>query len=277
MITGGQLELIVALVLGVDALVIAGIVISRLSSRRNGPRAAGETAPSVAMADAPLPAALEVGAPAPSASTELVSGYPEIPPSVAGPDAAESQVRPWPVEPEPPGSDRAPIAGRPAGLDFGPTWVDPTAMAATAGAEWRRALRRDLARAAQRGRAGLVMLLKLDIESTPGLSIQEVARLEGLLLDVINTLVRSSDYVDRTGPGRFHLILSEMPEAGALGVAERIKHEFMEDAPDGPRLLVGWAAMETENDIGLALQRAAERVYDGRQPTSDQEARTPPS
>jgi hypothetical protein len=155
-------------------------------------------------------------------------------------------------------------APSPVGLDFGPTWVDPLEMAATAAAEWRHGLRRDLARAAHRGRSAMVMHLKLDIDSRPDLSIQEIARLEGLLLDTLNTLVRSGDHVDRTGPGRFHVILSEMREAGAVAVAERIKDVFAGDAADGPRLLIGWAAMETEADIALALQRAAEHVYDGR-------------
>jgi GGDEF domain-containing protein len=188
-----------------------------------------------------------------------------LPPETLAPEALapEALAPEAPEFLEPPAP--APSPGRsPVGLDFGPTWVDPLEMAATAAAEWRHALRRDLARAAHRGRSAMVMHLKLDIEKRPDLSIQEVARLEGLLLETLNALIRSGDYVDRTGPGRFHMILSEMPEAGAVAVAERVKHVFAGDAPDGPRLLVGWAAMEKEADIALALQRAAERADSGR-------------
>jgi hypothetical protein len=180
---------------------------------------------------------------------------------------AEDMARPEEMEParEMALGSPAQLPGpTPVGLDFGPTWVDPLEMAASAAAEWRRALRRDLARAAHRGRPAVLMHLKVDIESRPDLSIQQVARLEGRLLDTLSSLVRSTDHVDRTGPGRFHLILSEMPEAGAVAVASRIRHVYAEDSPDGPRLLIGWAAMESEADIDVALQHAAERVDDGR-------------
>jgi hypothetical protein len=150
---------------------------------------------------------------------------------------------------------------RPMGLDFGPTWVDPVAMAAEAAAEWRRGLRRDLALASWTGRPGLVMNLKLDIETGPELPIADVARFEGQLHQTIHRLVRATDHFDRTGPGRFHVILSEMPESAALAVAQRIRHGFADAAgAAAPRLLIGWAAMETEADIAVALQRAAERL-----------------
>jgi GGDEF domain-containing protein len=324
MITGNQLEALVALVLGIDAVVVAGIVISRLTHRRSNRQ---ETASSVAVLDASYAArsdtsgpaagiaapAPEIAAPAPEigarAATAAVS---EAPPPVAefatvftdaphthtpGADApvtdaeadyaAFAELAPPPLESngssveelllapeaiealEPPEAREAPVPApppgpSPVGLDFGPTWVDPLEMAAAAAAEWRHALRRDLARAAHRGRSAMVMHLKLDIEKRPDLSIQEVARIEGRLLETLNALVRPGDYVDRTGPGRFHMILSEMPEAGAVAVAERVKHVFAGDVPDSPRLLIGWAAMETEADIALALQRAAERVDDSR-------------
>jgi hypothetical protein len=348
-ITGNQLEVLVALVLGLDAVVIAGIVISRLTHRRSNRQ---EAASSVAVAESPyperrlvdasgspaeiaaVPARTEIGAPAatvafaeaPPSVAEVaavfsdapfsggpVTGGPvtsapatdaplfeapvaDAPPMEAPPAdeqaeyAAFAELAPPPVEsngssedelsppsevlealeaPYAPETTSEPAAApsprpSPVGLDFGPTWVDPLEMAATAAAEWRHALRRDLARAAHRGRSAMVMHLKLDIEKRPDLSIQEVARLEGLLLETLNALIRPGDYVDRTGPGRFHMILSEMPEAGAVAVAERVKHVFAGDAPDGPRLLIGWAAMETEADIALALQRAAERIDDGR-------------
>jgi GGDEF domain-containing protein len=334
MITGNQLEVLVALVLGLDAVVIAGIVISRLTHRRSNRQ---EAASSVAVAEPPyperrlvdtsdsaaeitaVPATTEIGAPAatvafaeaPPSVAEVAAVFSDAPFSGApitdapvadapitdapladarAEYAAFAELAPPPVESngssveelslppealealEAPGMPEVPEAPVPApspgpspiGLDFGPTWVDPLEMAATAAAEWRHALRRDLARAAHRGRSGMVMHIKLDIEKRPDLSIQEVARLEGLLLETLNALIRSGDYVDRTGPGRFHMILSEMPEAGAVAVAERVKHVFAGDAPDGPRLLIGWAAMETEADIALALQRAAERIDDGR-------------
>jgi hypothetical protein len=323
-ITGNQLEVLVALVLGLDAVVIAGIVISRLTHRRSNRE---EAASPVAVMDAPYAArpdtsgaaaaiaapTAEIGAPAPEiAASPATAALAEAPPSVAevaavfsdapfsdapiidAPDTkadaeytAFAELAPPPVEsngssleelslapeapelrdaPEMPEA-RVPAASpgpSPVGLDFGPTWVDPLEMAATAAAEWRHALRRDLARAAHRGRSAMVMHLKLDIDKRPDLSIQEVARMEGLLLETLNALVRSGDYVDRTGPGRFHMILSEIPEAGAVAVAERVKHVFAGDVPNGPRLLIGWAVMETEADIVLALQRAAERVDDGR-------------
>jgi GGDEF domain-containing protein len=291
-ITGGQLEVLVALVLGLDAVVIAGIVISRLTHRRSNRE---EATSSVALIDAPYAgrrdlsgSAAEIAVPAATAAlAEAPPSIGEAPAAVAEAEyAAFAELAPPPVEsngspleeltppPEAPETLEGPVAPQaplsapsrgpsPVGLDFGPTWVDPLEMAATAAAVWRHALRRDLARAAHRGRSAMVMHLKLDIEKRPDLSIQEVARLEGLLLETLNALIRSGDYVDRTGPGRFHMILSEMPEAGAVAVAERVKHVFAGDAPDGPRLLIGWAAMETEADIALALQRAAERVEDG--------------
>jgi hypothetical protein len=332
MITGNQLEVLVALVLGLDAVVIAGIVISRLTHRRSNRQ---EAASAVAVAESPYPerrlvdtsgSAAESAVPAgtaalaeaPPSVAEVAAVFSDVPfsgspvtaapvseapvseaPDTEAPDtdveaeyAAFAELPPPPMEPngssleelslateapEAPEALEAPQAPEfleppapapspgpsPVGLDFGPTWVDPLEMAATAAAEWRHALRRDLARAAHRGRSAMVMHLKLDIEKRPDLSIQQVARLEGLLLETLNALIRSGDYVDRTGPGRFHMILSEMSEAGAVAVAERVKHVFAGDAPDGPRLLIGWAAMETEADIALALQRAAERVDDG--------------
>jgi hypothetical protein len=310
MITGNQLEVLVALVLGIDAVVIAGIVISRLTHRRSNRQ---EAASSVALAESPYPerrlidtsgSAAEMAPPAgtgalaetPPSVAEVAAVFADAPFSEAPltgapttePEAeytAFAELAPPPVESdgspvevpdladrrasaEAPGPAPSPSPS-PVGLDFGPTWVDPLEMAAAAAAEWRHTLRRDLARAAHRGRSAMVMHLKLDIDGRPDLSIQEVARLEGLLLDTLNALVRSGDYVDRTGPGRFHVILSEMPEAGAVAVAERVKDVFAGHAPDGPRLLIGWAAMETEADIALALQRAAERVYDGRSDVGD--------
>jgi hypothetical protein len=107
----------------------------------------------------------------------------------------------------------------------------------------------------------MIMNLKLDIEGSTDLAIPDVARFEGQLHQTIGRVVRSSDHFDRTGPGRFHVILSEMAESAALAVAERIRHGFVETAgSDAPRLLIGWAAMETEGDVTLALQRAAERL-----------------
>jgi hypothetical protein len=306
MITGNQLEVLVALVLGIDAVVIAGIVISRLTHRRSNRQEAGS---SVALAGSPYPerrlidtsgSAAEMAPPAgtaalaetPPSVAEVAAVFADAPFSdapvtVAPTTEAEAEYTAFAeLAPPPVESDGSPVeelpdladirasaeapgpapspSPSPVGLDFGPTWVDPLEMAAAAAAEWRHTLRRDLARAAHRGRSAMVMHLKLDIDGRPDLSIQDVARLEGLLLDTLNALVRSGDYVDRTGPGRFHVILSEMPEAGAVAVAERVKDVFAGDAPDGPRLLIGWAAMETEADIALALQRAAERVYDGR-------------
>lgn len=306
MITGNQLEVLVALVLGIDAVVIAGIVISRLTHRRSNRQEAGS---SVALAESPYPerrlidtsgSAAEMAPPAgtaalaetPPSVAEVAAVFADAPFSdapvtVAPTTEAEAEYTAFAeLAPPPVESDGSPVeelpdladirasaegpgpapspSPSPVGLDFGPTWVDPLEMAAAAAAEWRHTLRRDLARAAHRGRSAMVMHLKLDIDGRPDLSIQDVARLEGLLLDTLNALVRSGDYVDRTGPGRFHVILSEMPEAGAVAVAERVKDVFAGDAPDGPRLLIGWAAMETEADIALALQRAAERVYDGR-------------
>lgn len=241
----------------------------------------------MALAEAPIgpPAATAAFAEAPPSVGEAQAAVGDAPATVGEDEyPAFAELAPPPVEPNgssleelPPAPEAPPEAleivdvpvpapspaPSPVGLDFGPTWVDPLEMAATAAAEWRHALRRDLARAAYRGRSAMVMHLKLDIDSRPDLRIQEVARLEGLLLDTMNTLIRSGDHVDRTGPGRFHMILSEMPEAGAVAVAERIKHVFAGNAPDGPRVLIGWAAMETEADIALALQRAAERTYDG--------------
>jgi hypothetical protein len=331
LITGNQLEVLVALVLGLDAVVIAGIVISRLTHRRSNRQ---ETTSSVALAESPYPERRLVDTSGSAAGTAAPSGtaaLAEAPPSVAevgavfvdapsfsegpvadapsfsegpvadapsfseAPDtdaeaeyAAFAELAPPPAEPNGSSVEELPdlvdvpdvtevVAPAPpprlapVGLDFGPTWVDPLEMAATAAAEWRHALRRDLARAAYRGRSAMIMHLKLDIDSRPDLPIQEVARLEGLLLATMNTLIRSGDHVDRTGPGRFHMILSEMPEAGAMAVAERIRHVFVGNAPDAPRLLIGWAAMETEADIELALQRAAERVSDNG--SSPQEGR----
>ena len=324
-ITGNQLELLIALVLGIDAVVIAGIVISRLTGRHSherGPASATfaeapdrgrsiepsvpsveavpvvEVSPSLVRSGGgafrQADATTLTGATAPSvgsyeAPTDHRPARDDVPtvratapwPDSAAPDdtsapydiAVSADLAP-PEETAP----REEIAPRvpaeqpgppPAGLDFGPTWVDPIEMAATAAAEWRHALRRDLARAAHRGRPAVVMHLKVDIEGRPDLSIQEVARLEGRLFDTLSSFVRGTDHVDRTGPGRFHLVLSEMPEASAVAVASRIRREYAEDSPDGPRLLIGWAAMESEADIEVALQRAAERVDDGSDPTGD--------
>jgi len=306
-ITGNQLEVLVALVLGLDAVVIAGIVISRLAGRRQrqepaaqkagrddayGDRAAYDRlvsaigtvparrpigdAPNVVEPGEPLappidPNGASLEEPPPIAEPALTiepNGAPfEGPPPFEPTEEVESGE---PVESGEALESAETLVARPApavppaGLDFGPTWVDPLVMAATAAAEWRHALRRDLARAAHHGRSAMVMHVKLDIEGRPDLSIQEVARLEGLLLDTLVSFVRASDHVDRTGPARFHMILSEMPETGAIALAERLKHVFAEDEPTAPRLLIGWAAMETEADVALAIQRAAERVDDGR-------------
>lgn len=263
MITANQLEVLVALVLGLDAVVIAGIVINRLTRRSTRQAAAS----SVALVDAPYAGRLgaETSGPEAEITAAESAAFAELSlPAIEPTDGSDEEPKLAPETPGVPETLAPSPTPSPVGLDFGPTWVDPLEMAATAAADWRHALRRDLARAAHRGRSAMVMHLKLDIDSRPDLPIQEVARLEGLLLDTLNTLVRSGDHVDRTGPGRFHVILSEMPEAGTVAVAERIKHVFAGEAPDGPRLLIGWAAMETEADIALALQRAAERVYDGR-------------
>jgi GGDEF domain-containing protein len=347
-ITGNQLEVLVGLVLGLDAVVIAGIVISRLTSRRtkrNG--AAGSANASLAVQEAPYSRLARAVGSSGSSSADAApietSAFAQAPPSVAGSaevarDAftppptvdsapapvpvaesapipapiAESGPAPAPTEPEgpsiddippfdasdgleatealesgddlerePPDIEEAPAtippraATPPVGIDFGPTWVDPLTLAATAAAEWRHGLRRDLARAAHRGRPSTVMHLKLDIESRPDLGIQDVAHLEGLLLDVLSSHIRANDHVDRTGPARFHMILSEMPEAAALAVAERLRHAFAESAQGAPRLLIGWAAMETEADIAAALQRAAESVDDGGSSAWDPRGQTP--
>jgi hypothetical protein len=329
----GPVEWLVGLVLGVDALVIAGLVVSRLTGRSRRRNAADEVpvdrlqayaayaAPASSAATAVAEPPLTTGAPMPDGepvdATATESAYEQLadvpadgreasagydatsdvdPAAMAEPVPAPAEAagavtsdatpvddaratvadepaveRPAAVQPAAAATDwDAAVAetpaipdrrSRPMGLDFGPTWVDPVAMAADAAAEWRRGLRRDLALASWTGRPGLVMNLKLDIETGPELPIADVARFEGQLHQTIHRLVRATDHFDRTGPGRFHVILSEMPEAAALAVAQRIRHGFAEAAgAAAPRLLIGWAAMETEADVAVALQRAAERL-----------------
>lgn len=255
MIIGNQFEVLVSLVLAVDAVIIAVVLIGRLAGRRSNRQAASAVEPRDA---APARPGIE-----PSAPGAALAAF-EDPPPAASVATALSPVFP----PSPEQATEVPLNGArpeptPADLDFGPTWVDPLDMAAMAAAEWRHALRRDLARAAHRGRAATVMDMKLDIERRPDLGIQDVAHFEGRFLDTLATLVRSSDRVDRTGPGRFHLILAEMSETGARAIADRIRETFDRDVPAGPRLIIGWAVMETEADIAAALQRAAERVEAG--------------
>lgn len=304
----GPVEWLVGAVLGVDALVIAGLLVSRLTGRyrrRNGAGSAEEVSRERLMAyAAPDGAGVAVAGPPHGSSdawTSDATAEPETPQETAYEEFAdvpaavdervsvdEAVARPereaaletveetapapeYELEPAVAATDwdaavaETPAiperAERPMGLDFGPTWVDPVAMAAEAAAEWRRGLRRDLALAAWRGRPGLVMHLKLDVESGPSPSIADVARFEAQLHQAIGRLVRASDHFDRTGPGRFHLILPEMSEAAAHAVAERIRRGFADTAGmPAPRLLIGWAAMDSEADIALALQRAAERL-----------------
>jgi hypothetical protein len=338
----GPVEWLVGLVLGVDALVIAGLLVSRLSGRSKRKNGAPDEVPTdrlrayaaptdgtptgTALAEAPAvmsEAAAPTAVYAPdlggSAGPDAVPGYEDLanaPSDVAAAQAGLPEAETLPLDtatddreavppdqeampadleampadleamPAEPAADGMPSDGnqpvgaatdwdaavaetpaipergpRPIGLDFGPTWVDPVAMAAEAASEWRRGLRRDLALAAWRGRSGLVMNLKLDVENETDLTIADVARFEAQLHQTIGHLVRATDHFDRTGPGRFHVILSEMHESAALAVAERIRHAFTDVAgAPSPRLLIGWAAMETEADVALALERAAERL-----------------
>jgi len=159
-----------------------------------------------------------------------------------------------------PPADAPPAPAGTSILDGVRPWADPSGVADEP-AEWRRALTRESARAARYGRPATIMQVELDQDGPAGRAGNEANQAEGLLLGVISTRVRSSDYVARTAPGRFHLILTDMPESEGASVAERIRAEFTEHAPEGPPMLVGWAGTPPLDGLASSLWQAAERVH----------------
>jgi hypothetical protein len=111
--------------------------------------------------------------------------------------------------------------------------------------EWRRALERERARVARYGRVATIMKVELDLESSSSGANVEVAKAEGVLQGLVSTDSRASDFVARTAPGSFHLILPETPEVRAAGFAERIRTRYREAVPAGPELLIGWTTTES--------------------------------
>jgi hypothetical protein len=95
-ITGNQLEVLVVLVLGLDAVVIAGIVISRLTQRRSNRQAAS----SLALGDAPYPGRPDGAGPAAeTAAPAATAAFAEAPPSVGEAEyPAFAELAPPPVE-----------------------------------------------------------------------------------------------------------------------------------------------------------------------------------
>ena len=183
--------------------------------------------------------------------------------------AARRDAPAWPAEfaggaaPVAPTLDAPPPAPGATVVDGARPWADP-ATVSDEPAEWRRALIRETARAARYGRPATIMQVELDPDGPPARAGSEASQAEGLLLGVISTRVRSSDYVARTAPGRFHLILTDMPESEAPAVAVRIRAEFIEHAPDGPPMLVGWAGTPPQDGLASSLWHAAERVHADR-------------
>jgi hypothetical protein len=148
-------------------------------------------------------------------------------------------------------------------VDTARPWADPTTVSDEP-AHWRRVLSREAARAARYGRPATIMQVELDQDVAAARPGSADSQAEGLLLGIISSRVRSSDYVSRTAPGRFHLILTDMPESEAAAIAERIRAEFTEHAPDGPQMLVGWAGTPPQDGLTSSLWRAAEQVHADR-------------
>ncbi|HEY8870737.1 MAG TPA: hypothetical protein VIM30_15300 [Candidatus Limnocylindrales bacterium] len=123
--------------------------------------------------------------------------------------------------------------------------------------EWRRALQRERARVARYGRVATIMKVELDLESSSSASNGEVAKAEGVLQGLVSTDSRASDFVARTAPGSFHLILPETPEIRAAGFADRIRTRYREAVPAGPELLIGWTTAESPDGRASSAGPAA--------------------
>lgn len=227
------IELLLLIVIVLDGLIIAGIVIARVAGVQSASRAAA------------MPVAPVDEDPGRDRFTELTEpgGGPA---QTAAPRAEAPQ--PAPAH---------------AGADGRPPLPDPAAGFVDA-AEWRRALRRETARAVRYGRPATIMQLELDADGTPDRSATEAGTAESLLAALITTHLRSTDYVARTAPDRFHIILTETPESSAVWVAERIRIQYLQHMPDGPHLLIGWAGAQPQDDAAASLRRAGEWVHEDR-------------
>jgi hypothetical protein len=111
--------------------------------------------------------------------------------------------------------------------------------------EWRRALERERARVARYGGVATIMKVELDLEASTSDASGNLAQAESVLEGLVSTDSRASDFVARTAPGSFHLILPETPETRAAGLADRIRTRYREAVPAGPELLIGWTVAES--------------------------------
>lgn len=130
----------------------------------------------------------------------------------------------------------------------------------------KSALKRELRRAA-RFRQELSVLL-VEADGFDGWNQRAaLATREGWLKELAARLVqqvRSFDFVARSGPGRFIVVLPQTPRVGAIEVAERIRaavetQAFFETQPGALTVSIGLAAFPQEGDDPRVLLTTAER------------------
>ena len=234
--TMSSIEIALALIVVADVVILAAIVFARIRGARGSRRVA---AAPVESAVAPVATPAE-----PAIRREPGPAAADVIPSDAAQARGQGRART---------EDIATVSRGRGALPDDPA-ID----------EWHRVLRRESARAARYGRPAAVMQLEIEPAAAREAGAPDAVSAENALAGLITATIRASDYVVRTGPGRFHLLMTETDESTALWIAERIRSQFVRRVGDGRYLLVGWAGTQPPEGLESSVRRAAERVHQDR-------------
>lgn len=145
--------------------------------------------------------------------------------------------------------------------------IDPvTGLEARLG--WAEAFRNEERRLARYHRVSTVLVAELDgLDALAERLGQDAAdRLIAPVADAMRRNARDADVLARVDHTRFHALLPETDEIGALNYAERVRGAcdmWLEAGAVAVRLVIGWASPPAGGTLADALRLAEERMSDG--------------
>ncbi len=283
--------LIILVIAVVANIVVIGLTFLSLRGRRAAGRAGRSSAPPGGGILAAAGPASDQARPEPSPSA---FPGPEVAPMTdrAAPETAPPSPR-WTLPPhEDPRAEAtiqalvhgpgAPELEADAGLD---ALVDPvTGLGARLA--WDEAFRNEERRQARYHRATTVLVAELDGLDALAERLGQAAadRLIPPVGDALRRNARGADIVTRVGHARFHALLPETDEIGAINYVDRVRTAcdmWLEAGAVAVRLAIGWASPGAGATLADALRLAEERMNAGRRsgalarPVVDQRAVRP--
>lgn len=286
------------------ALIVAGIalallaIVALVARRRDGgpARQADRLAAAAAAANAPRPAPIVAGQPAPTQTAEMPAAMHAAAPP---PDAGDSvtDLRDVLSREPPTRGARAAEATSETGRRFaiGDRLHEPGAEAAIAGflalepgrvplegpapdpyidpltgldtlLAWERTLAEENARYVRYRRPLSVVVAEIDGLSrlVERFGAEPGRRVLPAVGDAMRRSARRTDRVAHVGGGRFLVLLPETDEVAAINYVERVRvacERWLESGAVALHLSIGWASPTPVGEIDTALRAAEERMY----------------